>query len=127
MAGRQLRAVISTDEHGNEKYYPSMQAAADDIGLSQSGSISWACSTGRRCAGRRWRYAKEKAYPVKVREGDRVNYRLTNLAEQGREEDRTYPGKVIYVHPAERYHTVEFKLPSGKKIRESFPGVIRRC
>ncbi len=31
-------------------------------------------------------------------------------------------GRVVYVHPERRYHTVEFSLPGGV-VRESFPGV----
>lgn len=30
-------------------------------------------------------------------------------------------GTVVYIHPAGRYHTVEFEV-SGGKIRESFQG-----
>lgn len=44
-----------------------------------------------------------------------------------RERDRNSPkrplsGKVVYIHPKGRYHTVEFDLPGGK-VRENFPGV----
>ncbi|OUQ76386.1 hypothetical protein [Flavonifractor sp. An100] len=44
-----------------------------------------------------------------------------------REGDRNSPkrplsGKVVYIHPKGRYHTVEFDLPGGK-VRENFPGV----
>ena len=33
-------------------------------------------------------------------------------------------GKVVYVHPAGRYHTVEF-MTAGGPIKESFQGVER--
>lgn len=126
--GHYHRAVISTDRHGHEKFYPSIQKAVADVGLKWPCQISTACVTGNRCAGRHWRYAEprpQKPSPVCV--GDRVEYRLTNLSEQDRGESKVFPGVVVYVHPAERFHTVEFTLPSGKKIRESFPGVMRRC
>lgn len=53
------RSVISTDRNGNEKFYPSIQEAAADVGLKWSGQISTACVTGNRCAGRYWRHADE--------------------------------------------------------------------
>ena len=38
-----------------------------------------------------------------------------------KEKFRTLSGKVVYIHPEGRYHTVEFELPGGK-ARESFLG-----
>lgn len=34
---------------------------------------------------------------------------------------KTLSGRVVYIHPRGRYHTVEFRLRGGT-IRESFPG-----
>ena len=53
-----------------------------------------------------------------------VRYLETSMDREG---DRNSPkkpmcGKVIYIHPEGRYHTVEFDLPGGK-VRESFQGV----
>ena len=38
--------------------------------------------------------------------------------------DRKNPmkGRVVYIHPKKRFHTVAFQLPSGV-VRESFSGV----
>ena len=36
---------------------------------------------------------------------------------------RPMKGVVVYIHPQGRYHTVEFELLTGGKIRESFQGV----
>ena len=44
------------------------------------------------------------------REGDRNSHK------------RPLRGKVVYIHPKGRYHTVEFDLPGGK-VRENFQGV----
>ena len=41
----------------------------------------------------------------------------------GKRLGRTMTGTVIFVHPAGRFHTVEFELRYGRKIRESFWGV----
>lgn len=35
---------------------------------------------------------------------------------------RPLAGRVVYIHPEGRYHTVEFELGGGK-VRESFLGV----
>lgn len=41
---------------------------------------------------------------------------------QRKGEKRPLSGKVVYIHPQGRYHTVEFKTTGGI-IRESFAGV----
>ena len=127
MAGRKFRAVISTDRHGRETLYPSVTEAARAVGIKWVSQISTACVTGNRCAGRHWRYASDKSADTPVQRGERVEYPLSNLAQQDKNASHTCPGTVVYVHPAERYHTVEFTLPGGKTIRRSFPGVTRRC
>ena len=35
-------------------------------------------------------------------------------------------GVVTYVHPKHYFHTVEFTLPNGNKIRECFQGTARK-
>lgn len=41
--------------------------------------------------------------------------------EIGRSAKRRLKGRVVYIHPQGRYHTVEFDLPGGR-ARESFRG-----
>lgn len=41
--------------------------------------------------------------------------------EKGGERYVPMTGKVVYIHPEGRYHTVEFDL-HGQKVRESFKG-----
>ncbi len=41
--------------------------------------------------------------------------------EKGEERYKPMTGRVVYIHPEGRYHTVEFDL-HGKKIKESFHG-----
>jgi len=45
------------------------------------------------------------------------------LEQNGKRLKKTMTGTVIYVHPAGRFHTVEFELRYGRTIRESFWGV----
>lgn len=59
--------------------------------------------------------------------GDMVKRRPLTFHEYGESGDGKAPGKamtgrVVYIHPQGRYHTVEFELPGGK-VRESFLGV----
>ena len=42
--------------------------------------------------------------------------------QKGEPTHRPMSGRVVYIHPLGRYHTVEFNLPLGV-IRESFLGV----
>lgn len=44
------------------------------------------------------------------------------LREKGEPLHKPMMGKVVYIHPKGRYHTVEFHLPFGV-VRESFSGV----
>lgn len=127
MAEYYTRAVISTDRHGKETRFESMKEAAAAVGLRHSSQIAMACNSGYRCAGRHWRYAEKRRRDPSVHVGDHVEYRLSNFADQDRTERKTCPGIVVYVHPAERYHTVDFTLPDGKTVRRSFPGVTRQC
>ena len=39
--------------------------------------------------------------------------------EKGEVKHKPMTGKVVYIHPEGRYHTVEFDLPGGK-VRENF-------
>lgn len=50
-------------------------------------------------------------YPVTIFEREGV----------GHSPMRPLSGRVVYIHPKGRYHTVEFNLPGGK-ARESFRG-----
>lgn len=42
--------------------------------------------------------------------------------EKGEPKHQPMTGKVVYIHPKGRYHTVEFQMPLGA-VRESFLGV----
>lgn len=33
---------------------------------------------------------------------------------------RWFPGKVVYIHPQNRFYTLEFTMKSGEKFRESY-------
>lgn len=59
----------------------------------------------------------------------KLGQRVTRYPETFHERDgeRNAPrkatsGRVVYIHPQGRYHTVEFELRGGK-VRESFQGV----
>lgn len=51
----------------------------------------------------------------------RVAVTLTSDREQG----RLRSGKVVYIHPEGRCHTVEFTFKNGATVRESFLGTER--
>lgn len=57
--------------------------------------------------------------------GDKVTRTPITFAdpyrEKGEEKHKPMTGKVVYIHPEGRYHTVEFDLPGGK-VRENFHG-----
>lgn len=57
--------------------------------------------------------------------GDIVERRSKQLELTREENDRggkKLKGRVVYIHPLGRFHTVEFQLPGGT-FRESFRGV----
>lgn len=55
--------------------------------------------------------------------GDKVTRQVVTMSDPTvKENKRTMTGRVVYIHPEERYHVVEFALPLGN-VRESFPGV----
>lgn len=59
-----------------------------------------------------------------MRVGDVVERRVRNLELTREEADgggKRLRGRVVYVHPLGRFHTVEFTLPGGT-FRESFRG-----
>lgn len=47
---------------------------------------------------------------------------LFDMAGKHQSTAKTAPGVVVYIHPALRFHIVEFTFPGGK-FREGFPGV----
>ncbi len=56
-----------------------------------------------------------------VRVGDTVQRRPISFSDSDAKNARLLRGTVIYVHPAGRFHVVEFE----KGVRESFTGVRR--
>ncbi len=60
-------------------------------------------------------------YPV-VAIGDRVTRRAITLSSDP-ENGRFYTGRVVYIHPRNRYHTVAFMTKGGGELRESFIGI----
>lgn len=55
--------------------------------------------------------------------GDKVTRQVVTMSDPTvKENKRTMTGRVVYIHPEERYHVVEFVFPLGS-VRESFPGV----
>ena len=53
----------------------------------------------------------------------RVPVTFYNTDKNGEKNNMTpLPGRVCYIHPKGRYHTVEFETRGGK-VRESFQGV----
>lgn len=53
------RAVVSVDEEGNVKEYPSARAASRDVGV-KSPNVTKACSgKNKTCAGKRWFYKED--------------------------------------------------------------------
>lgn len=56
-----------------------------------------------------------------VRAGDAVQRRPVSFSDGDAKNARTMRGTVVYVHPAGRFHVVEFE----KGVRESFAGVRR--
>lgn len=53
--------------------------------------------------------------------GDTVQRRPVSFSDSDAKNARLMRGKVVYVHPAGRFHVVEFE----KGVRESFMGVRR--
>lgn len=56
-----------------------------------------------------------------VRVGDTVQRRPVSFSDSDAKNARLLHGVVVYVHPAGRFHVVEFE----KGVRESFMGVQR--
>lgn len=56
-----------------------------------------------------------------VRVGDTVQRRPVSFSDSDAKNARLLRGTVVYVHPAGRFHVVEFE----KGVRESFAGVRR--
>lgn len=56
-----------------------------------------------------------------VRVGDTVQRRPISFSDSDAKNARLLRGTVVYIHPASRFHVVEFE----KGIRESFMGVQR--
>lgn len=55
--------------------------------------------------------------------GDRVTRNTVTMSDTTKDKDKkTMTGRVVYIHPEERYHVVEFSFPYGS-VRESFYGV----
>lgn len=52
----------------------------------------------------------------------RLPVTFTDSGEDKKSMRRPVVGRVVYIHPAGRFHTVEFELPGGP-VRESFQGV----
>lgn len=57
----------------------------------------------------------------RVRVGDIVQRRPVSFSDSDSKNARLMRGKVVYVHPAGRFHVVEFE----KGVRESFMGVAK--
>ena len=57
----------------------------------------------------------------RVRVEDVVQRRAVSFSDSDSKNARLMRGKVVYVHPAGRFHVVEFE----KGVRESFEGVQR--
>lgn len=55
----------------------------------------------------------------------RVPVTFGNDLEDRKNARRPMKGKVVYIHPRGRYHTVEFETALFGPIRESFFGVAR--
>lgn len=54
--------------------------------------------------------------------GDRVTRNTITMSDSSKTENKkTMTGTVVYIHPEERYHVVEFAFPYGA-VRESFYG-----
>lgn len=55
--------------------------------------------------------------------GDRVTRHTATMSDTTKEKDKkTMTGRVVYIHPENRYHVVEFDFLYGS-VRESFYGV----
>lgn len=54
----------------------------------------------------------------RVQLGDIVSRRALTFASTDAKEAQLMRGRVVYIHPAGRFHVVEFE----KGVRESFPG-----
>lgn len=54
----------------------------------------------------------------RVQLGDNVSRRALTFASTDAKEAQLMRGRVVYIHPAGRFHVVEFE----KGVRESFPG-----
>lgn len=73
--------------------------------------------------------AKEPPLPIGaapsgvVHIGDTV-FRKPVTIDYSQEERKGFNGKVVYIHPQKRYHTVEFTFGGGK-LRECFFGIER--
>ena len=61
---------------------------------------------------------------MKVKIGDTVKRKPTTFSKTEETGKMTMEGTVIYVHPEERFHVVEFGK-GNHKVRESFWGVER--
>lgn len=59
----------------------------------------------------------------RVRVGDVVYRQPISFSDSEAKNARTMRGTVVYVHPAGRFHVVEFE----KGVKESFAGVKRQC
>lgn len=59
--------------------------------------------------------------PSRVRVGDAVYRKPISFSDSDAKNARTMRGTVVWVHPAGRFHVVEFE----RGIRESFAGVDR--
>lgn len=52
----------------------------------------------------------------------RLPVTICEMDDKGKNNRRPMRGRVVYIHPKGRYHTVEFALRGGP-VRESFLGV----
>lgn len=52
---------------------------------------------------------------------ERLPETICEMDDKARAIKKPLRGRVVYIHPKGRYHTVEFELRGGK-VRETFPG-----
>lgn len=56
--------------------------------------------------------------------GERVRRLAISMSGTDRKGPKPMEGRVIYIHPKGRFHTVEFSTMGGP-VRESFAGIMR--